>query len=121
MLSSGIDIIEIERLERALRRRPRLLARLFTAAEQEYCLGRSRPGPSLAARFAAKEAVMKALGLGLGQCSFRDIEIIRQESGPPQVVLRGRARQQAQELGTGAVSVSLSHCRDYAAAVAVVS
>lgn len=121
MVSSGIDIIEIERLERALRRRTRLLARLFTAVEQEYCLSRHRPGASLAARFAAKEAVMKALGLGLGGCSFRDIEITREEGGRPQVVLHGRARERAQELGAGVISVSVSHCRDYAAAVAVVT
>ncbi|CEP69257.1 Holo-[acyl carrier protein] synthase [Moorella glycerini] len=119
MASLGIDIIEIERLERALKRHPRLLARLFTAAEQEYCSSRHRPGASLAARFAAKEAVMKALGVGLGSCSFRDIEISREEGGRPRVVLYGRAGELAREVGAGTIIVSLSHCRAYAAAVAL--
>ncbi|WP_406677016.1 holo-ACP synthase [Moorella sp. ACPs] len=118
MASLGIDIIEIERLERALKRHPRLMNRLFTPAEQEYCLSRHRPGASLAARFAAKEAVMKALGVGLGSCSFRDIEIGREEGGRPRVMLYGRAGELARERGTGTVTVSLSHCRAYAAAVA---
>ncbi|GEA18529.1 holo-ACP synthase [Moorella sp. E306M] len=118
MASLGIDIIEIERLERALKRHPRLMNRLFTPAEQEYCLSRHRPGASLAARFAAKEAVMKALGVGLGSCSFRDIEIRREESGRPRVVLYGRAGELAREVGADTVTVSLSHCRAYAAAVA---
>ncbi|BCV22726.1 holo-ACP synthase [Moorella sp. Hama-1] len=120
MLKSGIDIIEIERLERALARHPRFLNRVFTPAEQAYCLARRRPGASLAARFAAKEAVMKALGTGPGPCSWQDIEILREQGGRPQVILRGRARQLAREQGAGAITVSLSHCHAYAAAVALV-
>ncbi|WP_258358649.1 holo-ACP synthase [Moorella sulfitireducens (nom. illeg.)] len=119
MASLGIDIIEIERLERALKRHPRLMNRLFTPAEQEYCLRRHRPGASLAARFAAKEAVMKALGVGLGSCSFRDIEIVREDGGRPKVVLYGRAGELAREVGAGTITVSLSHCRAYATAVAM--
>ncbi|MDN5345459.1 MAG: holo-[acyl-carrier protein] synthase [Clostridia bacterium] len=120
MVSAGIDIIEIERLERAVKRHPRLLARLFTAAEQEYCLSRKQSGASLAARFAAKEAVMKALGDGAGRCAFREIEIARAGEGPPRVVLYGQARQLARELGAGEITVSLSHCRAYATAVAII-
>jgi holo-[acyl-carrier protein] synthase len=82
----GIDLIEIERVERALERRPRLADRLFTAGELAYARGRARPGRHLAARFAAKEAVIKALGQGVPP---KEIEI---EAGePPQVRLHGRA------------------------------
>ncbi|APC09409.1 holo-ACP synthase [Neomoorella thermoacetica] len=120
MLESGIDIIEISRLERSIKRHPRLLARVFTPAEVAYCLARHRPGASLAARFAAKEAVMKALGIGLGRCSWQDIEITREQGGRPRVILHNRARQLARELGVGEITVSLSHCHAYAAAVALV-
>ncbi|MGI9861880.1 holo-ACP synthase [Moorella naiadis] len=120
MLNSGIDIVEIERLEGAIDRHPRFLSRVFTPAERAYCLARRRPGASLAARFAAKEAVMKALGFGLGCCSWQDIEIRREPGGRPQVILHGRARQLAREQGAGAITISLSHCHAYATAVALV-
>ncbi len=119
MLKSGIDIIEIGRLERSIERHPRLLARVFTPAELAYCLARHRPGASLAARFAAKEAVMKALGIGLGRCSWQDIEITREQGGRPRVILHNRARQLAREMGVGEINVSLSHCHAYAAAIAL--
>jgi holo-[acyl-carrier protein] synthase len=80
MTGVGIDLLEIERLERALQRRPRLAERLFTDAELEYALARARPGQHLAARFCAKEAVAKALGLT--GWAFRDVEIVAAE-GPP--------------------------------------
>ncbi len=85
--SVGIDLLEIARLERALERRPRLAQRLFTDAEREYAAGRARPGQHLAARFCAKEAVAKALGLGAW--SFRDVEVVAGE--PPSVRLSGAA------------------------------
>ncbi|MGI6285705.1 holo-ACP synthase [Neomoorella humiferrea] len=119
MAQIGIDIIEIDRLERALKHHPRLLSRLFTPVELEYCMGRGRPAASLAARFAAKEAVMKVLGVGLGGCSFRDIEIGREDGGRPRVVLHGRAEELARKAGGGTITVSLSHCRSFAAAVAI--
>jgi holo-[acyl-carrier protein] synthase len=107
----GIDLIEIERIERALERRPRLAERLFTPDELAYARDRARPGRHLAARFAAKEAVIKALGEGLPP---REIEI---EAGePPQVRLHGRAAELARDRE---LSVSLTHSRDNAAAVAV--
>jgi holo-[acyl-carrier protein] synthase len=109
----GIDLIEIERLERALERRPRLGERLFTAGERDYALARARPGQHLAARFCAKEAVAKALGLG--GWSFTDVEVVA--SIPPTIRLNGRARQRASELGVR-VHVSLSHGRGTAVAVA---
>jgi len=109
----GIDLLEIERLERALARYPRLAERVFTEAEREYAAARSRPGRHLAARFAAKEAVVKALGLS-GGFGLRDIEVIAGE--PPTVRLAGRAAEAA---GGGQIHVSLTHSRDHAAAVAI--
>jgi holo-[acyl-carrier protein] synthase len=109
----GIDLLEIDRLERALERRPRLAERLFTNAEREYAALRARPGRHLAARFAAKEAVVKALGLS-GGFGLREIEVVAGE--PPTVRLSGRAAEVA---GDRKIDISLTHSRDTAAAVAV--
>jgi holo-[acyl-carrier protein] synthase len=108
----GIDLLEIDRLELALRRYPGLAERVFTAAEREYAAARARPGRHLAARFAAKEAVVKALGLrgfGLGE-----IEVLAGE--PPTVRLRGRAAEAA---AGRQVDISLTHSRESAAAIAI--
>jgi holo-[acyl-carrier protein] synthase len=108
----GVDLLEIERLERALERHPRLAERVFTAAEREYAAARARPGRHLAARFAAKEAVVKALGLsGFG---LREIEVVAGE--PPAVRLAGRAAEAA---AGEWIEISLTHSRDFAAAVAI--
>jgi holo-[acyl-carrier protein] synthase len=109
----GIDLLEIERMERALERHPRLAQRLFTEGELEYAGGKGRPGRHLAARFAAKEAVVKALGL-TGGFRLREIEVVAGE--PPTVKLSGRAAEAAEGLH---VDISLTHSRDNAAAVAV--
>jgi holo-[acyl-carrier protein] synthase len=109
----GIDLVEIERLERALRRHPRLAERLFTAAEREYAAARARPARHLAARFAAKEAVFKALGLSGGFVP-REVEMVAGE--PPSVRLSGQLA--ARSMGRG-IQVSLTHSRDFAAAVAI--
>lgn len=110
----GIDLLEIDRMERALRRYPRLAERIFTAAERDYAAARARPARHLAARFAAKEAVVKALGLsggfGLGQ-----IEVHAGE--PPTVALSGRPAAAA---AGRRIDISLTHSRDFAAAVAIV-
>jgi holo-[acyl-carrier protein] synthase len=110
----GIDLLEIDRMERALERHPRLAERVFTAAEREYADRRARPARHLAARFAAKEAVVKALGLsGFG---LREIEVVAGE--PPTIRLSGRAA----EVAAGReIEISLTHSRDYAAAVAIAS
>ncbi len=113
--SVGIDLLEIERLERALDRRPRLAERLFTDGERDYAASRARPGQHLAARFCAKEAVAKALGLEAW--SFRDIEVTS-AGGPPQVALHGAAERRATELGVS-VRISLTHTRSDAGAVAI--
>jgi len=110
--SVGIDVIEIERIERALARRPRLAERLFTPAELSYARDRARPARHLAARFAAKEAVIKALG---GR-ALAPAEIEVSGGGAPAVTLRGRAADAA---GDRELSVSLTHSRETAAAVAL--
>jgi holo-[acyl-carrier protein] synthase len=111
----GLDLLEIERLERALDRRPRLAERLFTDGERGYAAARARPGQHLAARFCAKEAVAKALGLQVW--SFRDVEVLGGD-GPPEVRLYGYAAERARELDVR-VSVSLTHTRTQAGAVAI--
>lgn len=110
----GIDLLEIGRLERALERYPRLAERIFTEDERRYAAARARPGRHLAARFAAKEAVVKALGLADG-FGLGEIEVVAGE--PPQVRVSGRAAEAAagREIG-----VSLTHSRDFAAAVAMI-
>ena len=105
----GIDLLEIERLERALARRPRLAERLFTEGERAYAAARARPGQHLAARLCAKEAVAKALALDAW--SPRDVEVVS-GGGAPSVVLHGPLA------GRAAVQVSLTHSRTTAAAVA---
>jgi len=112
MAGVGIDLLEIDRLERALARHPRLAERVFTPAEREYAAARARPGRHLAARFAAKEAVVKALGMR-GGFGLRDIEVVAGE--PPTVRLSGRAAAVA---GARRVEISLTHSREHAAAVA---
>jgi holo-[acyl-carrier protein] synthase len=113
--SVGLDLLEIDRLERALERRPRLAERLFTDSERAYAAARGRPGQHLAARFCAKEAVAKALGLEAW--NWRDVEVVR-EDGPPSVRLSGAAAARAAELGVE-ISISLTHTQREAAAVAV--
>jgi holo-[acyl-carrier protein] synthase len=111
----GIDLLEVERLERALERRPRLAERLFTDAEREYAAGRARPVMHLAARFCAKEAVAKALGLTAW--SFRDIEVVATDAAP-EVRLSGSAAERASALDLTA-AVSLTHTEVTAGAVAL--
>jgi len=110
----GVDLIEIDRLERALERRPRLAERLFTEAERAYAAARARPARHLAARFCAKEAVSKALGIPLRP---RDVEVVVVGGRGPAIRLSGAAAERAAELGVS-VRVSLTHGREVAAAVA---
>ena len=117
MHTVGVDIIEIARVEAALARwGQRFLNRIYTAKEIRYCRGRV---PELAARFAAKEAVMKALGTGTKGVGWREIEVLPMRSGKPLVFLHGRARRQAQKLGLEDFAISLSHSRDFAVASVV--
>jgi holo-[acyl-carrier protein] synthase len=112
----GIDLLEIERLERALERRPRLAERLFTDAERAYAAARARPAQHLAARFCAKEAVAKALTLK--SWNWREIEVVSAPDGSPSIVLQGTAAARARELGVD-IHVSLTHTGRDAAAVAI--
>ena len=117
LFSVGVDIIEIERIEAVSRRHgERFLRRVYTPAEQAYCRGRV---PELAVRFAAKEAISKALGTGLRGIAWCEMEILGDERGKPVVHLHGRARARAEELGLTEFAVSLSHSRDYAVAFVV--
>ncbi len=116
MAGVGIDLLEIDRLERALERRPALAERLFTDAERAYAAGRARPVMHLAARYCAKEAVAKALGLS--GWSFRDVEVVA-TGAAPQVNLSGAAARRALEQGVSA-RISLTHTDTTAGAVAVV-
>jgi holo-[acyl-carrier protein] synthase len=113
----GIDLLDIDRLERALDRRPRLAERLFTDDERAYAARRAQPVMHLAARFCAKEAVAKALGLTAW--SFRDVEVVA-TGAAPEVRLSGSVAQRADELGVRA-RVSLTHTDSVAGAVAILS
>lgn len=117
MSGIGVDLLEIERLERALARRPRLAERLFTEGELAYARARARPGQHLAARFCAKEAVAKALGLG--GFAFLEVEVVA-GGGAPEVRLSGAAAERAEELRAHP-RVSLTHTRETAGAVALLA
>lgn len=117
----GTDIVEVARLERAVRRHGhRFLERVFTSAEIEYCQRQCHPFQSYAARFAAKEAFMKALGHRRRDgITWQDMEVVRSGTGPPELVLRGEARAAALRRNVGRTLLTLSHTRRYATAVAV--
>ena len=114
----GLDLLEIARLERALERHPGLAHRVFTERELAYAASRARPGMHLAARFCAKEAVGKALGMAAWE--LRDIEVVSPVGGgAPELSLHGAVATRAEELG-GAVRVSLTHTDEQAGAVAII-
>jgi holo-[acyl-carrier protein] synthase len=116
-LATGIDLLEIERLRDAIATHgERFLQRIFTPRELEANAGKIE---SLAGRFAAKEAVSKALGCGIGDVSWKEIEILRAESGAPQLILHGAAERMASEQGLTNWSLSLSHSQSHAVAMAV--
>jgi holo-[acyl-carrier protein] synthase len=113
----GVDIIEIERVRRALER-PGFRERCFTEAERAYCDSRARPEESYAARFAGKEAVGKALGCGV-RFTWKDVEIVGRPK--PSVRLSGRTAAYAERVHAGAIDLSMTHSHEIAAAIAVVS
>jgi holo-[acyl-carrier protein] synthase len=115
----GVDIVEIERMRDALVRHPRMKERLFSAEERAYCDKRSKPEVHYALRFAAKEAVLKALGTGFSGMRFTDVEVIRENSGRPVPRLSGRAAERAEELGIVEMHLSLSFTHSTAVASAV--
>jgi holo-[acyl-carrier protein] synthase len=115
----GLDLIEIARIRRALERHPSFRERCFTEAERAYCDSRPNPAESYAGRFAAKEAVGKALGFGVARAfAWRDVEIVGRPK--PSVRLSGRLGEWAERLGAREIDLSMTHSRELAAAVAVV-
>ncbi len=116
-LAAGVDLLEIDRLQRAVSvYGERFLRRIFTARELAE---RAHRIESLAARFAAKEAVAKALGCGIGQIGWKEIEILNAPSGAPHVILHGNAERLAKEQGLTEWSVSLSHSQSHAIALVI--
>ncbi|QTN30992.1 holo-ACP synthase [Akkermansiaceae bacterium] len=117
----GIDVVEVDRIEAAMEKLGDVfVGRLFTIREQEYCSKQKRPALHYAARFAAKEAVSKALGTGIGgQAGWLDMEVERAETGAPKMVFSGNAAEFLAREGIAEVQVSLSHAKEYAAANAV--
>ena len=119
MIGIGTDLVELDRFRLALRRTPKLAERLFSDDERAYA-GRQRdPTERLAVRFAAKEAVMKAMGVGLWKFPMRDIEVVRAESGSPSVRLHAGAAEVAAERGVTEWRLTLTHTERVAQAIAV--
>lgn len=117
MLRTGVDMIEVERVARAINRHgQRFFSRFFTDHELAYCGGHIG---ALAARFAAKEAVAKALGTGIGDVRWVEIEIVNNSQGEPHLVFHGAAQAVADELGLSEWSLSISHTREHAVALVV--
>jgi holo-[acyl-carrier protein] synthase len=121
ILGSGIDIIEVDRIEAAWKRfGDRFLERILLPSELAYCMSHKSPGPFLAARFAAKEAVSKAFGTGIGaHLGWKDIEICRKPSGEPFVSLRDKGLALLVSRGGRLVHISLSHTEKHATAIAI--
>ncbi|MGA1035021.1 MAG: holo-ACP synthase [Ilumatobacteraceae bacterium] len=119
MIGVGVDVVDIERFRRSLERTPSMRLRLFTAGELESLADRADPVPGLAARFAAREAMMKSLGLGLGAFGFHDVWVARALSGAPSLVVEGRALAIAEAAGVVRWHLSLSHSESVAIAQVV--
>ena len=122
LIGIGIDVVEVSRIKSSLDEfGEKFLTKIFTEAEREYCQKQKTPEIHLAARFAAKEAIAKAFGTGIGKdVGWLDMEITRRASGEPEVKLSGTAANLAQEKQVCNVMVSLTHAKHYAAANAVI-
>jgi holo-[acyl-carrier protein] synthase len=116
ILRCGVDLVEIERFQMQPRLRERFLARIFTPAEIELCADKDQ---TFAGRFAVKEAVAKALGSGIGEISWQEIEVLADDQRAPLLVLHGKAAERAQALGLTQWSVSISHQSTLAVGMAV--
>ncbi len=117
LVGLGLDSVEVPRFREVLRRRPSLSAQLFTADERAYAASLSDPTASLAARFAAKEAAMKALGVGLGAIAWHDVSVVRAPGGRPGLSVTGRAGVLADAAGIRSWQVSITHTASTASAV----
>lgn len=117
---AGVDLVPVARFDRLIREQPGILTTLFTGLELAYCDGRRRRSEHLAARFAAKEAVLKALGTGLGDgMAWTDVEVVKELNGRPAARLHGAVAALATRLGLANLDISLSHTADLAIAQAV--
>lgn len=118
IIGTGVDIADVERIARAMEQ-PGFANKVFTTAEIAYCRGRRNHPLSFAARWAAKEATVKALGTGIGLVGWKDIEVTVDQKGKPDLVLSGAAAKLAGELGVTRTHLSLSHSDDYAVAFVI--
>ncbi len=119
VVAIGVDLVDIDRIRAVIGRQPGFVTRVYTEAEVAYCRARRDPAERFAARFAAKEAVLKALGTGLGGADFTDIEVVRLESGQPELRLSGRAAARSAEQGIDRWLISLTHSDHLAEAFVV--
>jgi holo-[acyl-carrier protein] synthase len=119
IIGIGIDLVDIERFRTSLERTPSMRTRLFTEVELAYVAPQTDPVPSLAARFAAREAVMKSLGLGLGAFGFHEVWVERAASGEPSLAVTGRALELADAAGVRRWHLSLTHSASTAGAYVV--
>jgi holo-[acyl-carrier protein] synthase len=115
----GTDVVDLDRFRLALRRTPSMVERVFTEGERAYALRKRDPTERLAARFAVKEATMKALGVGLGAFKFYDVEVVKARSGEPSLSLSGRAAALAEARGITSWKVSITHSDLIAMAVVI--
>ncbi|MDY0218317.1 MAG: holo-ACP synthase [Candidatus Cloacimonas acidaminovorans] len=120
IIGIGCDIIEVERIQNAIEKNSRFCEKLYTASEIEYCSGKANSYQSFAVRFAAKEAVMKALGTGWnGEVNWIDIEVVTSEKGSPTINLTGGAKDLADKLKVNNIYLSLAHEKGYALAFVI--
>jgi holo-[acyl-carrier protein] synthase len=121
IIGSGIDLVEIRRIKRSIDRYgSRFLNRVYTGAEQAYCLRKRNSAESFAARFAAKEAAAKALGTGISYgVNWLEFEVVREPSGRPSIKFHGRAAEIAARMGFSSVALSLTHTAELASASVV--
>ncbi len=119
VVAIGVDVVDIDRLAIVVGRQPRFVERVFTEGERRYCLAGANPAERFAARFAAKEAGLKALGVGLGGADFHDLDVAKRESGEPVLLVTGRAATRAEHLGIEAWLLTISHSNTVACAVVV--
>ncbi len=115
----GTDVVDLDRFRLALRRTPGMVARVFTEGERAYALRKNDPTERLAARFAVKEATMKALGVGLGAFKFHDVEVVKLRSGEPTLSLSGRAAELGVARGITEWKVSITHSDLIAMAIVI--
>ena len=119
LLWIGTDVVDLDRFRLSLRRTPGMVDRVFTEGERAYALRKRDPTERFAARFAVKEATMKALGVGLGAFKFHDVEVVKARSGEPSLALRGRAVELADRRGITEWKVSITHSDLIALAVVI--